>query len=242
MIISTHGIVLNSFDYSETSIIAKIYTRQLGIQSYIVKGVRKKGARLKRNLFAPLSLLSLVASHKEGDGLKTLRDASCYYQCTATGTDMAKISISLYFSELLSRCILSAMQDPEMFDFLEETIINLDKTNENVSGLPLWFTIRFSEYLGLSPLNNFDTSHSYFDLAEGKFVTSVPDHNRFMELELSKNFSEVLLAIESGIQNIILPYKSRSELLEKLHEYYRIHIPAFGAIKSMQVLRDVLRD
>ncbi|NTW99752.1 MAG: DNA repair protein RecO, partial [Geobacteraceae bacterium] len=77
---STRGIVLHSMDYSETSIIVRVYTEQLGLQSYIVKGVRKKGARLKRNLFSPLSVLKLVANHKEGEGLRVLREAACFHQ------------------------------------------------------------------------------------------------------------------------------------------------------------------
>ncbi len=242
MIISTKGIVLTSFDYSETSIISKIYTRQLGLQSYIVKGVRKKGARLKRNLFSPLSLLSMVVSHKEGEGLKTLKEGSCYYQFSRLTTDISKISVSLYLSELLTRSISSAMHDPDLYDFIEDTIINLDSTKENISGLPLMFAIRLSEFHGLSPLNNYDKNHPYFDLAEGKFVNELPIHNHFIDIDLSKVFSEILHTIDSGIQYLLLPYKTRVELLEKLHEYYRLHIPQFGEIKSVQVLTDILRD
>ena len=44
----TKGIVLSSVKYSESSIICKIYTAKLGLQSYIVNGVRKKkGGRRK---------------------------------------------------------------------------------------------------------------------------------------------------------------------------------------------------
>ena len=38
----TKGIVLSSVKYSESSIICKVYTAKLGLQSYIVNGVRKR--------------------------------------------------------------------------------------------------------------------------------------------------------------------------------------------------------
>ncbi len=105
MILSTKGVVLHCKDYSETSILARVYTEQLGLQTYIAKGVRKKGARIKRNLFAPLSLIQLTANHKEGEGLRVLRDASCEYQLNGIATDMAKTAVSIYISELLTRAI-----------------------------------------------------------------------------------------------------------------------------------------
>lgn len=242
MIVSTKGVVLSSFDYSETSIISKIYTRQLGLQSYIIKGVRKKGARLKRNLFSPFTLLSMVVSHKEGEGLKTVREATCYYQSVTTNTDMPKIAVNLYLSELLSRALSAAMHDDELYDFIENTIIQLDTTSENFSGLPVWFAIKLSEHLGLGPLNNYDLRHEYFDMADGKFVAEIPPHNHFLNHELSKIFSEILHVMDAGIQYLLLPYKTRVELLSKLHDYYRLHIPSFGEVKSIQVLTDVLQD
>ena len=45
MIQQTKGIVLSSIKYAESSIICRIYTESLGLQSYIVNGVRKRKAK-----------------------------------------------------------------------------------------------------------------------------------------------------------------------------------------------------
>ena len=58
--LSTPALVLHTTQYKETSVIAKIFTRQLGVRSYILKGVRKGGSRTKQNLLQPLSYLDLV--------------------------------------------------------------------------------------------------------------------------------------------------------------------------------------
>jgi hypothetical protein len=52
----------------------------------------------------------------------------------------------------------------------------------------------------------------------------------------------VLSALNAGVISIVADHKTRSELLSKMIEYFRIHIPAFGEIKSVQVLSDVLKD
>jgi DNA repair protein RecO (recombination protein O) len=242
MILSTKGVVLHCMDYSETSVIAKVYTEQLGLQSYIAKGVRKKGARIKRNLFAPLSIIQLIANHKEGEGLRVMRDASCEHQLNGIATDMAKTAVSIYISELLTRAIPSQMADPNLFHFIEDSVLNLDRSNESVSGFPLGFTIGLTQFMGLAPHNNFSANDTYFDMIEGNFCSYPPDHMYYFSSPLSDSFSEVLTALNAGIVSIKTDYATRGELLVRMLEYFRIHIPTFGEIKSVQVLSDVLRD
>ncbi len=242
MILSTKGVVLHCMDYSETSIIARVYTEQLGLQSYIVKGVRKKGARIKRNLFAPLSIIQLIANHKEGEGLRVMRDASCEHQLNAIATDMAKTAVSIFMSELLSRTISAQMADPNLYYFIENAALNLENTQESIAGFPLAFTVGLTRFLGFDPHNNFSPENSYFDMTGGNFCSHPPGHPYYFSSPLSDTFSEVLSAIDAGIISIKADHKTRNDLLLRMLEYIRIHIPAFGEMKSVQVLSDVLKD
>ncbi len=242
MILSTKGIVLHCMDYSETSIIARVYTEQLGLQTYIVKGVRKKGARIKRNLFAPLSIIQLVANHKEGEGMRVMRDASCEYQLNGIATDMAKTTVSIYISELLSRSVSAQLSDPNLFEFIEDAVLNLDRATGSVAGFPLSFTIGLTQFMGFDPHNNFSINETYFDMEEGNFCLHAPDHPYYLSSPLSNRLSEVLTALNAGVISIVADHATRSELLLKMLEYYRIHLPSFGEIKSVKVLSDVLKD
>jgi len=242
MIMSTKGVVLHCMDYSETSIITRVYTEQLGLQSYIVKGVRKKGARIKRNLFAPLSLIRLVANHKEGEGLRVIRDASCEYQLNGIATDMAKTAVSIYISELLSRAVSAQMADPSLYGYIEDAILNLDRATVSISGFPLAFTIGLTQFMGFDPHNNFSATTTYFDMIGGNFCPHPPEHPYYLASPLSDSLSEVLTALNVGVISVKTDYATRSELLLKMLEYFRIHIPTFGIIKSVQVLSDVLKE
>jgi DNA repair protein RecO (recombination protein O) len=242
MILSTKGVVLHSMDYSETSIIAKVYTEQLGLQSYIAKGVRKKGARMKRNLFAPLSIIHLIANHKEGEGLRVMRDATCDHQLNHIATDMSKTAVSIYISELLTRAIPSQMTDPNLFNFIENSILELDASLGSVAGFPLGFTIGLTQFMGFDPHNNFNAANPHFDMIGGNFSQHPPDHAYYFSSPLSNSFSEILTALNAGVINIKADYPTRNELLMRMLEYFRIHIPTFGEIKSVQVLSDILKD
>jgi DNA repair protein RecO (recombination protein O) len=229
-------------DYSETSIIVKVYTEQLGLQSYIAKGVRKKSARIKRNLFAPLSIVQLVANHKEGEGLRIIRDASCFYHLNGIASDMAKTAVSIYISELLTRTFSAQMADPNLYTFIEDSILNLDSTKGSVAGFPLAFTIGLTQFMGFDPHNNFSSANTYFDMVDGNFCPIPPGHAYYFTSPLSNSLSETMTAINSGVTNIIADHATRSELLSKMLMYYRIHIPTFGEVKSVQILSDVLKD
>ncbi len=242
MILSTKGIVLHCMDYSETSIISKVYTEQLGLQSYIAKGVRKKGARFKKNLFSPLSIIQLTANHKEGEGLRVLRDASCEYQLNGIATDIRKTAVSIYIAELLTRTVSAQMTDPNLYHFIESAVLNLEQSKESIAGFPLGFTISLTQFMGFDPHNNFNSGNTYFDMIGGNFGPHPPDHMYYFSSPLSDNFSEVLSAINAGILNIKADFKTRSELLLRMLEYFRIHISTFGEMKSVQVLSDVLKD
>jgi DNA repair protein RecO (recombination protein O) len=239
---STKGVVFHCMDYSETSIIARVYTEQLGLQSYIAKGVRKKGARIKRNLFAPLSIIQLVANHKEGEGMRVLRDASCEFQLNSIATDMAKTAVSIYISELLTRSFSAQMADPNLYGFIEDAVLNLDRATGSIAGFPLAFTIGLTQFLGFDPHNNFSSEDTYFDMVEGNFCPHPPDHLYYLSSPLSNSLSEVLTALNAGVVSIVTDYATRGILLAKMLEYFRIHIPSFGEIKSVQVLSDVLKD
>ena len=229
-------------DYSETSIIARVYTEQLGLQTYIVKGVRKKGARIKRNLFAPLSIIQLVANHKEGEGMRVMREASCEYQLNGIATDIAKTAVSIYISELLAHSVSAQMADPNLYGFIEDAILNLDRATGSVAGFPLSFTIGLTQFLGFAPHNNFSVNNIYFDMVEGNFCPYPPENPYYLSSPLSNRLSEVLSALNAGIVSIVADHATRNELLAKMLEYFRIHIPSFGEIKSVQVLGEVLKD
>jgi DNA repair protein RecO (recombination protein O) len=88
MLHKTRGIVLHTTNYSETSVIAKVYTELFGLQSYLINGVRNKKAKVKANLLQPLSLLNLVAYHKERNGLQRVSEVS-------TGTTFTSIPYNI---------------------------------------------------------------------------------------------------------------------------------------------------
>ena len=75
MIAQTPAIVLKSFPYGETSIIARCFSRDYGKISLIIKGARRK-KKSKASFFEPLSHIDLVYHHKSSRELQVVSKVS----------------------------------------------------------------------------------------------------------------------------------------------------------------------
>ncbi|HEV7620249.1 MAG TPA: recombination protein O N-terminal domain-containing protein, partial [Flavisolibacter sp.] len=76
MIHKSKGIVLRSVKFGETSLVVTMITETLGLQSYLVNGVRtisKKGST-KAGMFQPAAILDVVAYHNEFKNLQRLKE------------------------------------------------------------------------------------------------------------------------------------------------------------------------
>lgn len=241
MIISTTGIVLYQSEYSETSLIIKAFTEQFGLQSYIVKGVRKKGARVKRNLFGPLSMIDLVAYGKENTGLHLIKEVSNHRQFNTISGDITRSAVLLFMNELLYRSIRGEMPDKKLFSFIYHSVVDLDTTEKSLAMFPLRFALQLAGFLGFDPQNNYSEECPFFDMLEGEFTEVCPTHPHYLEPQSGRLLSGLL--DEDTVDIIRIPdHKMRTALLEKILEYYRLHLPAFGEMNSHHILSTVLQD
>jgi len=96
----TRGVVLHQIKYSESSIITKIYTEAFGIQSFLVRGVRKKGSKIKAGLFQTLSLVDLVVYFKEKSNIQNLKEIKSALPQTSIPFNIKKSTIAIFLKEL----------------------------------------------------------------------------------------------------------------------------------------------
>ncbi len=240
MIIKTAGIILHSFKYAETSIIARIYTRALGLQSYLVPGVRKNKAKIRQNLFQPLCMLELVVYHKEREGLHRIREVSCPRPYSSIPYDIRKTSVAMFLAEIMQHALKSQEASPSMYDFLQDAFFYLDSTTEKIADFHLVFLLKLSKHLGFQPRNNYDTSCCFFNLQEGVFQQSQGHPDICLDRELSRLFFEILSADLHLPENIVIAKESRRKLLQKIIDYYGHHLAGMPEVKSHGILENVL--
>lgn len=238
MLHKTRGIVFRTTEYGETSLVVQIYTEQFGIQSYIINSVRKKHAKYHANLFQPLTPVDLVVYHKERPGLQRISEIKANPPLNNTPFDILKTSIVFFLDEVLQKSIREEEANPQLFDFLMQSLEWLDHSHHPTPDFHIVFLILLSRYLGFGPTNNHNSSTPVFNLRDGHFQSAYPEHPHFIPPPLSEKFAQ-LLAINYSSEPVEMSSTDRRQLIEYLLEYYALHIESFGTIKSHKVLEQV---
>ncbi|MDZ4794529.1 MAG: DNA repair protein RecO [Bacteroidota bacterium] len=240
----TKGIVLRSVKYGETSIIVTIFTELFGVQSYLVNGVRtssKKGSG-KANLFQPAAILDLVVYHNELKHLNRVKEFRWAVIYQHILSDVPKNAVALFMVELLTKCLKQPEAHPELFHFIEDIFVQLDQCKGSVmANLPLFFALHLPFHFGFRVTDNYSDRHPYLDLQEGSFVGEQPRHLNFLENKQAAVTSQLLQVMQpEELEDIKLHHDFRRNLLYVYETYYALHIPDFGTMRSLPVLREIL--
>jgi DNA repair protein RecO (recombination protein O) len=240
MLHKTKGIVLHFIQYSETSIIVRIFTEEFGLQSYIVKGIRSKQSKTRLALFQPLNLLDLVVYHREIKAINHIREVKVAFPYHSIPVNINKRSILMYLEELLMKAIKEESPNKPLFDWLYHSLTWFDLSDKNLVNFHLIFTLQLTRLLGFYPKKSSGKDPVFFDLREGHFSKNVPNHPEFIAGVMTGKLASLLDTTLENPANIQLSNMERRELLEVLISYYRLHIPAFGEMKSVKVLKEIL--
>ncbi len=228
MLKKTEGIVLNTLKYKETSIIVKIFTRELGLKSYLINGVRVNSKNSKMAFYQPLTVLDLVVYDKTNTSLNRLSDVRLLYANQLISFDFARTGMAMFITEVISKSIFENYHNEQLFDFLKACILELDSPNAQLGLFPLVFLVENAAYLGFAP------DHARGFLEESRSQPFSP-----RELEDVKIYLEALMSESFGCTqkiNLVL----RRKLLDHLLDFYSQHLENPGLWKSMTVLRQVL--
>lgn len=233
--IKTRAIVLQSIKYGDNSLIVKMITEELGIQSYMVKGVFGKKSKMKAALFQNMTMLEIVADSSD-NSLGFIREISLSHCYKSIVSDIKKSTIIIFISELLSKSISESETDTDLFNFIYDSMIWLDEAISGYANFPLVFAIQLSKFLGFFP--NIDTysEGSSFDLLDGNFKTT---HNDIYQIDNEP--SQFLYKLcRYNNDNLTISNATRRKLLEAIVMYYKLHADNVREIKSYEILRTLL--
>ena len=240
----TKGIVLRTVKYGETSIIATIFTELFGIQSYLLNGIRNnsKKTNTKSILFQPTAIVDLVVYHNELKHLNRIKEFKWHILYDNVLSNVPKNAVALFMIELLTKCLKQPEENHDLFNFTEDCLTQLDRSNgATMANIPLFFALHLTHFLGFKISDEYDAENCFLDLQEGAFVNEQPQHLQFLEGPLSFVTSQLLkVQHPDELDQIKLNQEVRRKLLHYYEIYYAMHIPDFGKMKTLPVLREIL--
>jgi DNA repair protein RecO (recombination protein O) len=240
MLHKTRGIVFKTTDYSESSVVVQIFTEKFGLQSYIINGAKKPKAKIGRNMLQPLHLVDMVVYHKTTGNIQRIAELKNAPLLQTIPYDVIKSCLAMFLNEVLYKAVKQQTPDENTFDFIFNAIEWLDHATRGLANFHLVFLIQLTRYLGFYPHGSNAQNANYFDMKNGTFSPYKPDSVSYLSPPHTNNFYNLLQNSFGDIENIKLSNDERRYLINKILEYYAMHIEGFGNIKSHEVLEEVL--
>lgn len=232
------SIILTKVKYSETSIIVKAYTEELGLVSFMVKGAFNRKSKLNVNYFQPLYLVNITFEYNPRYTLQYIKELTIEHPTPSVISDVKKASIALFTTELLTNLIRESEQNKELFDYIYNSILTLEEKEDHYTSFHLIFALKISQYLGFEPQNNYSERNRYFNLAEGIFVHTQPNHNHYIAPPASKIISQII-SLRPNNFDYEIEQSLKTIILDKILDFYALHINSFHPMKSHLILHDI---
>ena len=237
MVTSTSAIVLSKIRYKDNDIIVKLYTKEYGAISFIVKGQQNsKKNKIKFVYFQELTILEIQFNYNSKRDLQYIKDIEIKHNYMSSHSDLVKASVIIFLSEVLSNIITHQKRETQLYNYIEQSLIWYDINKPNPY-FHMIFLIELTRYLGFYPdiLNN---NFKYFNLEEGayeKLKTS-----KYSITGDSLNLLNQILGIKFDSNPLpTLNSDDKMEILNIILVYYKLHNNNFKPIKSLEIVKNI---
>lgn len=239
MLQKTKGIILHQIRYTDSGVIAQIYTREFGRQSIMIKGMRSRKSGKHNVLFQPMFILDLIFYHRQSREVQILKDFSVSHSPADIYADVKKSCIAVFLAEILTSVLKEESPNHELFDYIEDSIKYLDGCGAGSANFHIAFLIGLSSFLGFEPGKRDDPDKKYFDLLNGAFVNLPPLHSAYADPHISDILADFFSVSFDRMRSIPLTGSQRNEVLETIIRYFSIHLPGLKKINSIEILKEI---
>ncbi|HSG27614.1 MAG TPA: DNA repair protein RecO, partial [Candidatus Krumholzibacterium sp.] len=123
-IIKESAVILKTFDFSESSLIAVTLTAEHGKIRVLAKGARR-GRSPFQGVLRTGNIAEIVYYDKGGEGLRTLREAAAEYSFDTAGAELDRVCILQAGIEIVDRTSPERGADEGVFSVLEGFVRNI---------------------------------------------------------------------------------------------------------------------
>lgn len=243
MYIKSEGIVLRTVKYGDNALIADVYTLYNGCLSFLVRIPKGKKRNVSRLLFQPLSQISFDADIRPRSQMyyfKEVRPAILYQDIPI---NIYKVTMVMFLAEFLSHVVTKEGKNEPLYEFLRYSLEWLDTCPGNFANFHMVFLIKLSLFIGFFPNTENYHKGDTFDLLNGCFSSiALPAPGRILPADQARFVAPLLRMNFDTMRHFRFNHAQRAQVLESIMDYYRLHIPGFPQLKSLNVLKEVFGD
>ena len=236
MFITTKGIVLRTYAFRDSRFIVKIFTKDDGLISCVVKKTKTQII-----LSELLTIAELTYKKSKTQSLTYLKEVRVDYVYQSLTISRKKIQCSIVLCEILNSCLNEV--NAELYDFVINSFKYLDAHPSYLIGFDSLFLKKFCEIIGISPLKNntLNMKDAILDIQGGCYVeicsgeilkACVPNKESYEIYRLSSmNFCD--------LENADCDVSLNTSVFNYMISYISTHLIDLTGLKSIQVLREL---
>ncbi|SRR6056297_252613 len=242
MIVKSEAIVLRTVDYSESSIIATLFTKEKGKVAVIAKGARKP-----KNKFAAFlvvgQLLEVVFYSKESRSVQTLSDVSYSEKLHTFRVDIEKMAIMMTTTEFTNQVLHDNEINTDLFGFLKRILIWVDKQKDVPPQLFPYLQLRIAEHIGIGIqyMNENDSVDGYLNISSGLLSPGKEDeHAERLSPSQFAFMKKSLHSANASVLRIVMDPNELKKLIQILDKYFIYHVEGMKPRRSDKIFAQLL--
>lgn len=220
----TEAIIIYSFPFKDKKFMLEMYTREHGRMSFVTN---------KR--VQPLTIVNIVFD--EHRSKLTALDIAFSYKTLLY--DPFKLSISFFVAEFLRYATRSEPTNKPLYDYIRQSLEWLDVVEGSFANFHLVLMMHLAMFLGFAPDMNDFKEGMFFDLREAQFTGLQPVHGDHLDKDESAAIVNLMRMNFATMHLFKLNKGQRNRIVDRMVRYYRLHVPGFPEMKSLDVLREL---
>jgi len=198
----SEGFIITRFDWKESSLIVRCFTRERGKINIVAKGARRQKSRLG-SMLETFSRLKLVLYIKHGSELSTLKEAENLDHYQLIRTELERFAIACFYFEILDTGLAPHEKNSALFALTKTFLESLNNRDWNARSTPPYF-LKLVAKLGFAPsLSQCRYCHicsglKYFDPARGTSVCARCAKKSETLMEISEQLTNKMALVYSG--------------------------------------------
>ncbi|WNJ21435.1 DNA repair protein RecO [Pontibacter sp. G13] len=243
MIHKTEGIVLKTIKHQDQNLITTLFTREYGLQSFLLSGFRTAKSRKTHSFFQPLSIVQIVYRERPNRGLHKITETQMAEMLFEVQTHPVKMSLGLTLVEIFGDTVQEEGPNLPLYEGFREVILALDRRDQRLIQIFLYYLIQHTRYLGFYPNDRTEGSRKVrFDIQGGTLWQGIEEDSvaalfrRFMYTDLSE------LPDPNSCQQLTFPGLLKRQLIRLIFDYYQYHLAGFKYPQTMKVFAELFQD
>ena len=230
MIVHSPAVVLRRFSYSDTSIIARCFTQEMGKISFMIRGAKRKKSP-QTAFYEPMSHLDLVFYYNERRDMQTVSKASFATTYKNINGGLKRIAYGMAVVELTEKTIIDHDPHSDLFIVLLNILHAIDTRAEQLNLVYWYYQIKLLTLLGFKP----DLDNREFAGLVLPDPTTGPNSAQILSFLISGSLSDT--GFQSKLNKLSVSSKDRKVISQYINTCLYYHFDGLKELKSLGVLK-----